>query len=217
MSDNNPFIEKSVLWVKTHWQTLSAVIGTVAIGAAVFSLVLYRKHAVEEQGWNMLSYAENQIMQGQATQGITTLNQVVQQYHSAPMLAQAYQLLGSLSLVSGNAQQSITMYEEGIKNASSNPNNRSLLTMSLATAYEEGGDLQKADSVYDQFLIDFPEHFLTPRILMDAIRVEMLANNAGAAREHYERLLTSYPNTSWAKRAGVYLAEKGPTEKVKLP
>ena len=217
MSQNNAWIEKSLQWVIAHRQTLGAAAGTAGVATLIFSLVFYQKHKVQEQDWNTLSMAENQIMRGQPARGVTMLNELVQHSHSAPVLVQAYQLLGSLSLVAGNAQQSVQMYQEGVKNASSNPDTKALLLMGLGTAHEQAGDFRKAEEVYGQFLSEFPEHYLTSRILMSAIRVEMINNNPNAAREHYERLLTAYPDTPWAKRAGSYLDSKSPASKAKLP
>jgi len=212
---NKTVIEKSVHWALERKQTIVSVGTTLAVGGFILSTVLFQKHRAQEQGWGMLSYAENQIMQGQSAQGIATLNELVNRYHSGPLLEQAYQLLGSLSMMTGNAPEAVTMYEKGLEHASGN--NKSLLMMSLGTAYEEAGNSQKADDTYNEFLKEFPDHYLTPRVLMSSIRVETLNNNTGAAREHYEKLLTLYPDISWTKRAGTYLENKALPEKPRAP
>jgi tetratricopeptide (TPR) repeat protein len=216
MPQNSSVIEKCLRWAIERRQTLASVGLTALVGLLIISAILYQKHNLQQQNWNMLSYAENQIMQGQTAQAANTLNVLVGKSHSAPILAQAYQLLGSLAVMAGNAQQGAAMFQEGIVHAS-NPNNRSLLLMSLGTAYEDAGDLRKADDTYNQFLAEFPEHYLTPRILFSAIRAETLNNNPIAAREHYEKLLTSYANSSWTVRAGTLLENKTTPEKQKLP
>jgi tetratricopeptide (TPR) repeat protein len=213
---NQSVIEKSVRWVIERRQTILTAGTILAVGLFILSTVIFQKHKAREQGWSMLSFAENQILQGQTAPAAATLNELVKRYHSDPLVEQADQLLGSLSMLSGNAQQAVKMYEEGMKYAS-NENNKSLLMMSLGTAYEEEGNFQKADETYNEFLKEFPEHYLTPRILMSSIRVETLNNAPGAAREHYEKLLTLYPDTPWTKRAATYLEKNNASGKTKNP
>jgi TolA-binding protein len=197
-------IERGLRRLAKNSQVVVTMGATLLVACLLTVLIVVRKRQADERAWQMFAVAQSQAMQGQTNQGIATLNDLIARFRSSAVLEQTYQLLGSLYMATGNPQSAVAAYEEGLKHTT-NENNKPLLMISLAAAYEDQGNLAKAIETHNRFLKEYPDHFLVPRALLCLVRIQSINKNIEAARESYEKLLTLYPDSAWAKRAGTYL------------
>jgi len=201
-------VERALRVLIANKQTFFSVGVTLGVALGLATLVVYRQKEFYERTWEMLSVAQNQVFQGQMNPAVSTLKDLTSRFPAGPATEHADYLLGNLYMAMQNPAAAADAYNNALKNPS-NPNLKPLMLNSLGNAYEDEEQTAKAIDAYRQFIKEYPEHFLTPRVLFNLVRLES-RTNIDQAKDSYEKLLTLYPNTPWTKRAGTYIQAAAP-------
>jgi predicted negative regulator of RcsB-dependent stress response len=115
-------------------------------------------------------------------------------------------LQGDILLSEGKAAESITAYQTAIHQAPTNAL-RALAMIDLAQAQEQTRKWDDALVSYGNFLKDFSDHFFAPRAYESTGRIQMLQQKWADAQSTFERLVTLYPDSPWAKSAQDYILQ----------
>jgi TolA-binding protein len=196
----NDLVLTVVYWIKNNRTMFFNIVGIVA-GIAIFTtFFLVRYHTLSLRGIDKLSIAQSIFFQGDAQKAIPMLEELIRSYPDSEISTQARLTLAGIYFDQMNLQKA----EETIKPNTENSKPKSMMPLSLSelgTIQENAQKFSEAVKTYNQFVNNFPEHFLTPKIYESLGRVYELSNSLAEAKSTYEKLVALYPSSPWAQRA----------------
>ncbi len=197
--------EKAAQWILTHRNQLGLAFGLFVLGGGLAGAIVFNRRKLMEGGILQLSAARFQASKGQMKEAIKSIDEVLSVQRTNPVAMQAYVLKGELLMQERKFDDASKTYQEGSRQASI----REFKALMLAGQASSAVELQKfpeAVQLYDQFIKDYPDHYLVPRSYMELGRLHSVQNQTKEARASFERLLTLYPKSPWASEAQSYVS-----------
>lgn len=193
-------LERGARWIVSHWQQMGLILSALAVAGVLGFFVRYNLQKLKERAWEQLSYAQGQASHGQRAEALQTLSVLLASNRSGVLAVQAHLLKTDLLRMDGKTEDAIAAAREALRQANS-PEYKALALSALAVALEQAQKWQEAEDAYQNFLKDFPEHFLSARMYESLGRVQMAQQKWSDAQGTLERLITLYPSTPWARNA----------------
>jgi tetratricopeptide (TPR) repeat protein len=187
-------------WIVRHWQQVLLALAVGLTAVLLTALVSSRLQKAEEQAWEQLSYAMAQAAQGQRTGALSTLDNVLSIRRSGAPAVQALLLKSEVLLAEGKKDDALAAAREALRQAPSDEY-KALSEMSLAYTLDQTGSADKALEEYLNFIAQNPDHFMVPRAHYQVGRLRAAKGEYAQAKETFEKLITLYPATVWARDA----------------
>lgn len=210
-SNNNKIEDiayKTADWIRKNRQTFYSIAGIVG-GIILFTVFFFTRYFVaKERVSDKLSMAQSLLYHNQADQGIKMLDEVITQFTDSPS-AYIARLNKADYLISQNK------FDEAkniILNVIANGKPEAIIPLAypyLGEIQEDIGDLKGAVKTYNEFLVKFPDHFLSAKVMESLARVDAVSGNTEQAKAAYKRLEVEFKGTAWEKRAAEQLRALG--------
>jgi tetratricopeptide (TPR) repeat protein len=205
-------LEHGGRWLVRHWQQVLLALGALAVAGAFAALIFFNLQQLQSRAWEQLSTAQGLASRGQVEEALKNVEQLAASHRSGPLASQARLFKGDLLFQQGKGPEAAAAYQEALERADS-PELQALALAGLAGARELAQTWDQAATHYERFIKDYPEHFLTPRAYEALGRIQMTQGRWKEAQATFERLITLYPTTPWAKDAQTALAQIKPNVK----
>ncbi|HOW28482.1 MAG TPA: tetratricopeptide repeat protein [Elusimicrobiota bacterium] len=199
-------IERGALWAVRHWQQVLLASGVILLTSVLVLYVGYNLKKTRLRAWEQLSFAQSQLARGEKQAALDTANNLLTNYRSGAIVAHTNMFKGDVSLSMNKPDDSFASYQEAARQATSHELKK-LALIGMATAREQGQKWEEAEKLYSDFIKENPEHFLCARAYESLGRVHMILSRWTDAQASFERLITLYPTTVWAKNAQEYLTQ----------
>ncbi|MFQ5658333.1 MAG: tetratricopeptide repeat protein [Candidatus Methylomirabilales bacterium] len=136
---------------------------------------------------------------------LPVLVEIREQYASSRAAEQALLQMGDISYRLGHYQDALGAYQEYLEEY---PRGWAVVLAGLGKAYamEAGGQYKTAASIFRHLADRYQAHGLAPEALMGLARCVRQVGGANEAQAVYQRLITDYPATRWARQAEENLA-----------
>ncbi|MBI4396890.1 MAG: tetratricopeptide repeat protein, partial [Elusimicrobia bacterium] len=178
----------------------------IVVAGVLAILVIRNLKILRHRSWEQLAQAQVLASRGQGPQALQSVQELINSSRSGKILVLAYLLKGDLLLSEGKNEDAISAYQSASREAGI-PEYKALALAGLAAAHEQAGNWPEAEIRYQQFIKEFPEHFLAGRIQEALGRVYMAQQKWTDAQSALERLVTLYPTTVWAQNAQDLLSQ----------
>jgi TolA-binding protein len=150
--------------------------------------------------WTRLSQAQALLSMKKLPEAEQVLNDVRNTTPDTDAKLYATFYLGQAALSENKPDDAIARFSETAAEAVKRPI-RPLALSNLGFAYEQKGDYANAALTYRQFMADYAEHFLAPRVQLSLGRSLAMANDPAGAQEALGHLVDLYPTSPWAENA----------------
>jgi predicted negative regulator of RcsB-dependent stress response len=182
-------IIEAAAWAETHRRAVIAGgIVLVLVVAAAFYYQDYRSKLIDRAS---VRFQELQIS-SQSADAATLRSELriyIDQYASTPYADQARVALAELELGRDNLGLAVQALEPVADKGESNPLGYTAMRM-IATAYEEGGDLERANRWYERIRSDARFDYQRQLAMAEQARLHTEAGRYGQAASLYEQLLS---------------------------
>jgi tetratricopeptide (TPR) repeat protein len=195
-----------VRWVRKHLAQLALAVGVGVLGGVLLFFIVLNRERLAERAADQLSMARGQAGARKVKEALQTLDTILETNRSSPAAMQAYVMKGELLLADNKAKEAEAVYVQALAQATE-PAYRALFLSGQAYCAAGLEKWEEAAALNRQFLKEFPEHFLAPRVYMDLGRAEMGAGRWEDAQRAFEKLVTLYPKSVWVADAQALLAE----------
>lgn len=189
--------EKGAQWLIRHRAQLGLAFGLFVLGGLLAVAIVFNRRKLMEGGILQLSAARFQASKGQMKEALQSIDEVLRVQRTSPVAMQAYVLKGEMLMQERKFDDAAKTYAEGFGQASL-PSYKALLVMGQASAAVELQKFPEAVALYENFIRDYPDHYLVPRSYMELGRLRSVQKQWKEAQAAYERLLTLYPKSPWA-------------------
>jgi tetratricopeptide (TPR) repeat protein len=183
-----------------HRHQILIALGVLAGAAVLGGLVFFRLRALRYALQNQLSQAQAMAFSGKTQEALDALTKVVGDSRSSPQGLQANLLRGDLLSSAGKFPDALAAYRE-VYDQTKSPAYRSLALAGIAYAQEENQNLPEAAARQEQFIKDYPTHYLAGRAYESLARLQMAQSRWNDAQATLEKLITLFPATPWAQTA----------------
>ncbi len=193
-------IGKLLDWISHHRQTFFSIVGTLAVGGILTAFILSNFINLRKQAWERYAAGHNWSVSNEPTKSLSHFDDVIQNFSHTPAVVYAHLSKGDLLYRGRKLDEAIVHYQHCLEKK---PNKfiHPFVLESLGAAQEEKGDIAASIATYKQFLQDFSDHYLAPKVYESLGRVYELSLNPDAAKEIYEKIITMYPTTLWSEKA----------------
>lgn len=195
-----------VRWVRKHLAQLALAVGVGVLGGVLLFFIVLNRERLAERAADQLSMARGQAGARKVKEALQTLDAILETNRSSPAAMQAYVMKGELLLADNKSKEAEAVYVQALAQATE-PAYRALFLSGQAYCAAGLEKWEEAAALNRQFLKEFPEHFLAPRVYMDLGRAEMGAGRWEDAQRAFEKLVTLYPKSVWVADAQALLAE----------
>lgn len=202
--------------VTTYFKTIdffnrnsrNVAIGFISILAiiALFLLMARSKQSAELKASEQLAKANTEIGQGNLTQAIDILLNMVDNYSGTSSAETGCYVLAHTYFQKGEYEKASTYFEKFIDDSRNNEILTSSAYSGLAASLEQQGKFVEAAGWYEKGANKFPNHFNAPQQWLDAGRCYSLANQNDKAKFCYKNLVEKYPKSNLKNDAELYLA-----------
>jgi TolA-binding protein len=194
--------------VSENWQFY--VIGLVAIIVLVAAVVWYIDHqsAQASEATTKFSDAMLEYQAGNDQVAILGLSQVIDDYGSSAVAANATYLLANIYLSSRNYGEATRYFQQYLDKYKDNRLNRASCYAGIAAAYEGQGDYAQAASSYAQAYEEFPGGPLAADHAYGAMRSYIEADDLESADHWLTILKDKFAGSDSTRRAQRLYAEK---------
>jgi len=199
--------------LQEHKDTVISVGIIFTVIAVVIIYFLIHYSSFKKSVWEKISIAEGYVYNNMPNDAIKILDEIINESPNSKSKHILYVKLlkGDVLYNIGNYKDAIVLYKD-IINAGKPPNIVPFAYSGLGYSYENIGNYPEAITIYTEFLEKFGEHFYAPRIYESLARVYTLSGSLIQAKQTYEKIITLYPGTNWAKKAQEEIS-KFPQEK----
>jgi tetratricopeptide (TPR) repeat protein len=199
-------------WLDTHRHQVLLGLTVVLVGGGMIAAIAFSLVGLRARVLDQFAAARSQAMAGKNVEALEALNKLLESQKTGVIAVQALLTKGDLLTAQGRYDDAVAAFEQALRQAD-RPAYRALAVANIAQAREDGGKLQEAETLYQQFLKDFPDHFLTARMYLALGRVQQMQGKAAEGRATWERLVTLYPATTWGQLAQARLGGTTASEK----
>lgn len=197
--------EKVAYWIMAHRAQLGLAFGLFVVGGGLTGAIVLNRRKLMEGGILQLSAARYQASKGQMKEALKSIDDVLNLQRTSPVAMQGYVLKGELLMQDRKFDEALKNYEDGARQASL-PDFQALMMVGQASASVELKKFPEAVRLYDQFIQEYPDHYLVPRSYMELARLHSIQNQWKESEAALERLLTLYPKSPWATEAQSMMA-----------
>lgn len=187
-------------WIVRHWQQVLLALGVALAAVLLTAVVTSRLKRAELASWERISLSLSQAAEGRRAEALATLDAALAAKRSGPPAVQALLIKSDLLLADGKKDEALAAAREARRQASSKEY-VALTSISLAYALDQSGNPALAAEEYERFINENPDHFIVPRASFQLARLKADQGDIPAARAAYEKLVTLYPSTIWARDA----------------
>lgn len=198
-------VNKIVPWILAHRETAISILATTAIvlGLVIYFFIHLKK--IDARAWEKLSFAQTHQQRNLYDQAINFYNEILTNYPRSQTAAYAlFYKAETLSQQKKYAEASQT-YRDFLQRYRKNKLLSPLTYVSLGMSLENENKYPEAINVYQEYLTQFSEHFLTPEVYLSLARGYQINGQKNEAINTYNKVATSYPGSNWQKVAENHL------------
>jgi|GEM_PF-2074812 len=193
-------------WVKERSGRLALFVFVLVLAGGVGWAVFLNRQKLADRGSEQLSQVQSLIVRGDRKEAHRLLDEILQRERTGPTALQAYLAKGDLFFGEKKFSEATRVYEAGGLQAVRS-DYKVLLLAGQASSLVEEKKWAEALAVHEKIMKEFPTHYLTPRVLMESGRLQVVLGKKTEARETFDRVLTLYPKSPWAPSATETLAQ----------
>lgn len=193
-------LEGVVRWIADNRPAVLTGAGVLIATILVSSVFIIQRSDQTKADWTRLSQAQALLSMKKYPEAVQVLTDV---HNTSPdMDAKLYAgfYLGQAALAEKKLDDAVKHFSDvnalGIKHAI-----RPLALSNLGFTYEQKGDYANAAQTYRQFMSEYAEHFLAPRVQLSLGRTLATSNDPKGAQEALGHLVDLYPTSPWAENA----------------
>ena len=202
------FMLESKQRFEENWQFWVIGIVAVILLFAGGSYYISSRQDVASQAGAKYARALMDYRQGNTQIAVLTLDEVVEDFSSAPVADQAAFMLGKINDETRNYDEAIRYFEKYISEFGESKLNRAAAYAGIAASNENQGDYATAAEYYDKAIEAYPDGPQVGNHLMSAMRVHLLQGDSQTAKTYLDRIEEKLPGSLLAQQASRYYAEQ---------
>jgi predicted Zn-dependent protease len=199
-------IENAALWAARHWQQVALGVSTLLVAGLIALAMARNLKQSRGRHWEQYASAQSQYYRGEIDPALQSVNNLVPSVRSGPIVSLARLLKGDILLKQKKNDDAAQAYKEAYAQAYTS-DIKALSAFGLAFTLEQAQKWPDSEKGYQAFIAEFPEHYLVGRAYESLGRVQMVQQRWADAQASFERLVSLFPTTEWAKNAETYLAQ----------
>jgi TolA-binding protein len=193
-------VEKGLRWAMARRGPILISVGVVIAVMLLSSVVVLRKQQERETIETQMAIAQSLIAQKKFDQSAAMLKTMRPTVTDRKLASRLLYLEGTALLSTQNFDDAIAAFREASDLSAGTPL-RPLVLSNLGFAQEQKKDYTGAAASYSQFMADYGNHFLAPRIQLSLGRTLYAAGKPDDARKALGQLIDLYPTSAWAQSA----------------
>jgi TolA-binding protein len=192
-------------WLVKHGRAVLVALAAGGAAALLIVAVVTNLGKARARAWEQLSMAQAQSAQGQKEEALKTLDGLLASQRTGSVAVQS--LMTRSEILIALKKDGALAAAEGALRQADRPEYKALALANLAYVLEETGDRRGAAARYTQFIQDHPDHFLTARAYVQLGRLQAAEGLWSDAQATFEKLMTLYPSSLWARDAKTALED----------
>jgi len=208
MNSFEKFIQNTAAWIRENQERFWGILGGAILTLLFIGLVIHHHQTENEDAWSQLGTIQGQLMQGKLEDARKALDSWQTKFQGSNAATYAQFMKADLLYRSAHYAEAAQTYAAIVQ--SGKPNAVKPLALSAEADSEEmAGNLPRAQTLSQQFLDQFPDHFLTASRYMGQARLAELIGDRSAATAVYERFVLLFPQSPWTALAKTRLQMLG--------
>ncbi len=193
-------VQTGLVWVMANRTPVMTGIGIVVAAFLIGSVFVIRNREKRDTDLTRLALAESLVGQRQYDRAALALNDLKVSTNDNGLLAQTSYFQGLAALGQKKYAEAEMFFQETIDRSGRSPL-KPLALSNKGFAQEEKKDFDAAAQTYGQFMTEFGEHFLAPRVQLSLGRAFAAAGKTEEAKKALAQLIDLYPTSQWAENA----------------
>lgn len=201
--------DRFILWVFEAGEFARENVQAIVIGVAVVIISISAGYLWSNQKASNLSEAGRVMAPGQTAMqsnrfddAIPIFERVKSDYSGTPVAAEATIQLAKAYFLTDQFDKARAIYSEYLDSYGGDDEYYTLSAKSgIAACDEQEGKYAEAAQTYLELAENDTDSFLTPKFLLDAGRCFQAADQIDKAKELYDRIVTTYESTRYARDA----------------
>jgi len=193
-------IENFLMWVIERRVQVLTLLGVVLAAVLIGSVFALRQKEAREQARTKLAYSQALLSQARFAEAATTLDEIRKGPMDTDTARLTAYLRGVASVGQSKADEAVTFLTEAVDLSRNHPI-RPLAIADLGSAQEQKKDFEAAIASYALSVSEYPDHFMSPRVMLALGRVQILAGKNDEVADLVERLIDLHPTSEWAENA----------------
>ena len=193
------------MWVRTHQERFWSITGTVAMVALFLAFIIHHQETENDEAWTQLGLSQSYIMQSNWDGARKSLDQWNIRFSRTKAAPYAKFMMADLLYKTSDYAAAQQAYGQLAETA--HPSDMRPLALSAKITSEEMAghpDAAKIDA--QNFLTQYPDHFMAASIYMTQARLAEKSGDLTQATALYERFALLYPQSPWTAMVQARLA-----------
>ncbi|OVE77669.1 hypothetical protein BVX98_02070 [bacterium F11] len=193
-------VEKALSWILDYKVPVLAFLGVLIFGLLVGSVFILRRNEKRELVWARLSQAQSLLAINQLSQARQILTETRTESPDLTTLLFSSYYMGQVELADEKFEDALPLFEEVVEKGG-----KALITplalSNLGYTQERLGNFSEASQTYQQFMDQYGEHFMAPRVQLSLGRSLLKAGEMENGKIALDQLVDLYPTSPWAENA----------------
>ncbi len=194
-------------WVKEKQSIVIGGIAGLVVVIVLVSLTASARRKSADRANELWGKAEVMYSAKAYDKAIPMLTDLIENYGRKPQSKLALFYMANALYDQGNYDEAEGYYERFVREVKEDDLLIPSAIAGIGACWEEKGNYLEAGEKYLEAAKENPEYYLVPQYLLDAGRCFLQANALQRARETYEELVTTYPQTEYSDKAELALGE----------
>lgn len=192
--------EQVIDFIKNNQTTIFTII-CFTLGIVILIVFIYtRMQVVNANSSDKLTMAIQYIASNQTEQGISTLDDIINNYSNTPSAYRAMLMKANYLYAQKEYEQAKELAETLILKAKPDTV-RPLAYPLLIAIFDNLQNIEQAIETSKIFIEKYKDNFLVPSVMENLARLYETVNNIEESKKVYEQIVNSFPDTVYAQRA----------------
>lgn len=193
-------VETVLRWVLMNRGPVLTGIGVLIAAILLGSVFMIRRRENRDVQSTQIAMAESFLGQRQFDRAAQVLQDIRTKATDPSIIVRTAYFQGVTALEQKNYEQAAGFFREAADRAQGTPM-KPLALANLGFALEEKKDFDAAVMTYGQFMSEFGDHFLAPRVQLAIGRSFLLSGKEEEGKKALNQLIDLYPTSPWAQNA----------------
>ncbi|OGS44503.1 MAG: hypothetical protein A2539_01220 [Elusimicrobia bacterium RIFOXYD2_FULL_34_15] len=188
-------VETSILYIKTHRETVIAAIIVLVIVIAISVVTTNRLKKASELASEQTGFASMYLKAGYIDQAIQLCDQIIQTHPSGIQGGFANFYKAEAFYLKKNYEEAVKSYQKALTLLRKKEDLGAMIIFSIANSYENATKYQDAINSFKQIVDEYPAHYLVPEAQIGMARCYEAIGDLKSAISYYQTVGSLNPTT----------------------